>query len=433
MKKTLILLNLLGWLLLAGNARAELTIEITSGVEGALPIAIVPFGWPAGLPRNEDVAAIVQSDLTRSGRFKPLPAADMFSRPTEVSQINFRDWRALGVDNLVIGRVVPDSAAGFQVQFRLFDVYRGTQLAGYSIPVSANKLRAAAHHISDLVYESLTGERGAFSTRIAYVTVTGAGDQRRYALQVADADGYHPLSAVTSREPIMSPAWSPDGQQLAYVSFEKKRATVYIQNLASGQREAVSAYPGINGAPAFSPDGRRLALTLSKDGNPEIYILDLATRQLQRITRNPAIDTEAAWSPDGRTLVFTSGRGGSPQLYRIRLGENRAERLTFEGSYNASGDFTPDGNSLSLIHRDQQDNYRVAMLDLKRGLLRVLSDGRLDESPSVAPNGSMVLYATEADGRGVLAASSVDGRVSQRLRLQSGEVREPAWSPFARE
>ncbi len=428
MKKILFVFGCL--MFLALPVRAELTIEITSGIEGALPIAIVPFGWPAGLPMTEDVAGIVSADLARTGRFKPLPSEDLFSRPTDVNQVNFRDWRALGVDNLVIGSVLMVPGGGYQVQFRLFDVYRGNQIAGYSIPASSTKLRAAAHHISDLIYEALTGERGAFSTRIAYVTVTGKDNNKRYELQVADADGFNPLTAVTSREPIMSPAWSPDANKLAYVSFEKKRANIYVQELATGKREHVAAFQGINGAPAWSPDGRKLALTLSQDGNPEVYILELATRKLQRITNHPSIDTEPAWAPDGRSLVFTSGRGGAPQLYRVALSGGRTERLTFEGGYNASADFTPDGKGLSFIHRDNQGNYRVAILDLQRKLMRVLSDGRLDESPSIAPNGSMVLYATEAGGRGVLAASSVDGRVSQRLRLQSGDVREPAWSPF---
>ncbi|HSH30952.1 MAG TPA: Tol-Pal system beta propeller repeat protein TolB [Thiohalobacter sp.] len=412
-------------------ARAELTIEITSGIEGAMPIAVVPFGWGGPGAPPEDVAGIVAADLARSGQFAPLPRADMLSRPDRPEDIRYRDWRAVGVDNLVIGRIVPRDGGGYTVEFRLFDVFRGRQLTGYSFPTSGERLRETAHRVADIVYETLTGERGAFRTWIAYVTVTGSGDERRYSLQVADSDGYNPRTVLRSRQPLMSPSWSADARRLAYVSFEQETAEVYVQELATGQRRKVASYQGINGAPAWSPDGRQLALTLSQDGNAEIYILSLDSGRLRRLTRHPAIDTEPAWAPDGRSLVFTSDRGGSPQLYRLAVdGGGRPERLTFEGGYNASADFAPDGERLALLHRDGRGNYRVAVQDLKRGMLTLVSEGRLDESPSFAPNGRMILYATEAGGRGVLAAASVDGRVGQRLRLQEGEVREPAWSPF---
>lgn len=410
--------------------RAELTIEITSGTEGAMPIAIVPFGWDGAQPPPEQVSDIVTADLTRSGQFDPLPESDMLSHPTTPEKINFRDWRALGVDNLVIGRISQQGPDRFTVQFRLFDVFRANQLTGYSFPTTRARLRETAHRVSDIIYETLTGERGAFRTHIAYVTVTGSPDKHSYSLQVADSDGYNPQTVLRSREPVMSPAWSPDGSRLAYVSFEQETAEIYVQDLATGQRRKVASYQGINGAPAWSPDGNRLALTLSQDGNPEIYILSLNSGQLRRLTRHPAIDTEPAWSPDGRSLAFTSDRGGSPQIYRLSVDGGRPERLTFEGGYNASADFAPDGKSLALLHRDSRGAYRVAVMDLERDMLTLVSDGRLDESPSFAPNGRMVLYATEAGGRGVLAAASVDGRVGQRLRLQEGEVREPAWSPF---
>ncbi len=417
-------------LVLVGVARAELTIEITRGAEGALPIAVVPFGTQ-GPPPPVDVAQVIAEDLRRSGRFAPLERGDMIAFPHSGREVSFRDWRLLDVGSLVVGRVLREGT-GYRVQFQLFDVFRGIQLAGYSIPTEAGRLRRTAHQIADIVYETLTGEPGAFATRIAYVTVSrGPDGASRYVLTVADADGHDPRPVLRSRQPILSPAWSPDGRRLAYVSFEGGRSKVYVQELATGRREAVAAWPGLNSAPAWSPDGRRLALTLSKDGNPEIYVLDLQSRALRRLTRHLAIDTEPAWSPDGRHIVFTSDRGGGPQLYRIPAEGGRAERLTFEGRYNARAAYAPDGRRLALVHRER-GRYRIAVLDLEDRTLQLLSDGPLDESPSFAPNGSMILYATQRDGRGTLAAVSVDGRVRQRLSAPEGDTREPAWSPFRR-
>ncbi len=411
-------------------AQAALTIEISEGVEGALPIAVVPFGWTGPQPLPEDVGAIVAADLQRSGRFAPLAPEDMLSRPTQAAQVNYRDWRLLGVDNLVIGRIEAAGPDQYNIQFQVLDVLRGQQVTGYSVPASRAQLRRAAHYIADLIYEALTGERGAFNTRIAYVTVKRAGTAKQYELQVADSDGYGPQTVVRSKEPIMSPTWSPDAQRVAYVSFEKRRAEIYVQDMRTGTRSQVAAFAGINGAPAWSPDGSRLALTLSRDGNPEIYVLRLADGNLRRITQSPAIDTEPVWMPDGNSLVFTSDRGGGPQLYQVAVNGGTPKRLTFEGGYNASADVSSDGKRLTFVHRDGGGKYRVAVLDLERRLLQVISEGNLDESPSFAPNGRMVLYASESGNRGVLAASSVDGRFGQRLRFQEGDVREPAWSPF---
>ena len=431
MKKPILLL-LACWLVWPLLAPAALTIEITQGVEGALPIAVVPFDESNNAYQPpQDVARIIADDLRRSGRFAPVEEQNLIARPVQAAQIRFKDWRTLGVESLVIGRVETTGEGRFRIQFQLFDVFRGRQLIGFSVPTTRGRMRYDAHRISDLIYEKLTGQRGAFATRIAYVTVEKKGKKRSYHLQVADADGYNPQTILRSTEPLMSPAWSPDGQRLAYVSFEKRRASIFVQDVGSGKRERVLAFAGINGAPAWSPDGRRLAVTLSRDGNPEIYIYTLATRKLQRVTRSTAIDTEPVWSPDGASLVFTSDRGGSPQLYRVPVGGGRARRLTFEGSYNASADFSPDGKRLALVH-GAGGKYRIGLLELDSGRFRLLTDGRLDESPSFAPNGSMIIYATAAGRRGVLAAVSSDGRFKQRLSLQTGDVREPAWSPFDR-
>jgi TolB protein len=416
-----------------GLAAAGLTIEITKGAEGAVPIAVVPFDWQGqGAPPAEDVAAVVAADLQRSGRFRTLAEKDMLSRPHSGAGVDFRDWRALGQDALVVGTVTPNGLGGYLVQFQLFDTLRGEQLAGFSVPTTERGLRLIAHQIADIVYEKLTGTPGAFATRIAYITEEkGEDGVKRVALRVADADGHRPQTIVSSSEPLMSPAWSPDGRRIAYVSFEKRRHAIYVQEVLTGNRDKLSSFEGINSAPAWSPDGRRLAMTLSKDGNPDIYVMELATRRLSRLTRHYGIDTEPAWSPDGRSIVFTSDRGGGPQIYKVSAGGGKAQRLTFQNAYNARASYSPDGRFLTLVTREG-GQYRIGLLDLENGLMQVLTRGSLDESPSFAPNGSMILYGSRSGRRGVLAAVSVDGGVRQRLALDGGDVREPAWSPLTK-
>ncbi len=417
-------------LLAAGNAAAVLQIEITQGIEGALPIAVVPFAWEGTGAPPEDIARIVADDLQRSGQFSPVARNNLVAQPSEGSEVRFGNWKTTGVDHLVIGKLRAMGPGAYVVQFQLFDVFKEAQVVGYSFPASREQLRRVAHSISDLVYERITGIPGAFNTNIAYVSGTrNASGEQRYVLQISDADGYNPKTVLASDQPLMSPAWSPKGDRLAYVSFEKRQAAIYVQTVRTAEREKISAMRGINGAPVWSPDGGRLAMTLSHEGNPEIYVLTIRTRALARVTRSSAIDTEPAWLPDGSALVFTSDRSGSPQLYRKELAGGRARRLTFEGSYNASAAVSPDGQKIAMVHGDR-GIYRIAVLDLPTGALRVITDGSLDESPSFAPNGSMIIYATQGQGRGELGAVSVDGRMKQRFSLADGDVREPVWSPF---
>lgn len=408
-----------------------LKIRITQGIEGAQPIAIAPFAWNGGnIPPPTDMAQVITDDLARSARFAPIPFNELPSKPTTADTVNFQDFRMLGTANLVIGRLTQGADNRFVAEFRLFDVFRKQQITGFQVESSAEELRRKAHQFSDIIYERLTGERGAFDTRIAYITEHKLGDpKRRYRLTVADSDGFNPQATLQSPAPILSPSWSPDGQQLAYVSFEQERPRIFIQQLTTGTRRMVSDYPGLNSAPTFSPDGSRLALVLSKDGNPEIYLLYLGSNRLQRLTNNPAIDTEPAWAPDGRSIIFTSDRGGTPNIYRLPITGGREERLTFEGRYNARGTFAPEGTKIAFVHQID-GRFAIATLDLVNGAMRVLSDTRLDESPSFAPNGSMILYATSDDQGTSLAAVSTDGRVRQRLGELVQVVREPAWGPF---
>lgn len=413
----------------AANARAVLTIEITQGAQGALPIAVVPFAWEGLGAQPEDVAGVIAADLHRSGRFSPLPVRDMLSRPAEPGQVQFKDWRVLGMDNLVIGHV-RQVGETYEVRFHLFDVLRQSQLTGLTFRADRAGLRRVAHQIADIIYETLIGEPGAFATRIAYITeVSTGGTSRRYTLEVADSDGYNPRPILVSTQPLMSPAWSPDGSRLAYVSFESGAPVIYIQNVNSGAREAVSSQRGsLNGAPAWSPDARKLALVMSKDGSPSIYVLDLASRSLQQVTRGFSIDTEPAWSPDGRTIYFTSDRGGKPQIYRVPANGGQVERVSFEGDYNARAAVSPNGKHLAMVNAGGR-GFNIAALDLTNGSLQVLTQGGRDESPSFAPNGSMIIYATREGAKGFLSVVSIDGRVRQRLVFEGGQAREPAWSP----
>lgn len=427
--------RMLGFVLLslaAVPAFAELKIEISRGVERAVPIAVVPFGWQGqALDPPFDVAALVSADLQRSGRFDPMDRADMLQRPTTGTEVNFGDWRIQRTDVLVIGRLVQQGPDQYEIQFQVFDVLRGEQLMGYRQGSSAADLRRNSHRVADLIYEKLTGVRGIFSTRIGYITVQRSRDgDSTYRLVVADADGENAQVMVASPQPLMSPAWSPDGRKIAYVSFENNRSEIYVQDIRSGTRQRVSARPGVNGAPAWSPDGRRLAVSLSRqDGNLDVYTLDVSTQVLTRLTDGPAIDTEPSWSNDGREIYFTSDATGAPQVYRVPAEGGRAQRVSFEGRYNARPRVSPDGRQIAVVHNDR-GNYRIAVVELPRSTVRVLSEGRLDESPSFAPNGETLIYATREGGRGVLATVSTDGRIRQRITAVEGDVREPSWSPF---
>jgi TolB protein len=427
-----------GFLLLVFSsvAQAVLNIEITEGIEGSLPIAVVPFQWTGGVKLGDaDVSTIIASDLARSGKFSPLPEKDLIANPRKPEDVHFKSWRMTGVDHLVIGAVQQSGEGKYQVQFRLFDILKGEQVLGYSFSATRDSLRSVAHRISDHIIEHLTGLSGAFDARIAYVTTQENSKKSgglTYLLQVADTDGYNPQTLLTSDEPIMSPAWSPDGKHVVYVSFEHDKPEIFIHDIYTAKRELVSSSAGINGAPVWSPDGKRLALTLSKDGSPDIYVLYLKDKSLKRLTKHWSIDTEAVWLPDGESLVFTSSRSGKPQLYRVSVTDSsRPQRLTFEGRYNANASVSPDGKTIAFVH-GENNSFRIAMLYLDTGSVQILTDGPLDESPEFAPNGSMIIYASNNKGQSVLAAVSADGRHKQRLGMSEGDVREPAWSSVNR-
>ena len=407
-----------------------LEIDIVGGNAAALPIAVVPFGGNAG---QTDIDDIIRADLARSGQFRTVDEAGLPERPTQGSEVAYPTWRLLKQDFLLVGRSQP-SGSGYRVEYELFDVAKQQRLLGFALTAPAGAMRDVAHQISDAVYEKILGVPGAFWTRIAYVTASGLGRNSRYALMVADADGHGPRTVVNSTEPLMSPSWSPDGRSLAYVSFEGGNSGVYIQDIASGARQKVASFRGINGAPSFSPDGSRLALTLSKGGNPDIYVMNIGSKQLTQVTNHFGIDTEPSWTPDGGALVFTSDRGGRPQLYQVGASGGSASRISFEGSYNASPSVSFDGKKIAVA-QGAGNTYRIALLDLSLGSPRwsMLSPGSLDESPSFAPNGAMVLYAAREGRRGVLYAVSADARVRQRLVLAEGDVREPAWSPYRKQ
>jgi len=415
----------------ASWAHAQLVIEITRGQEDAVPIAVVPFGWDSTGVAPFDVAEVVANDLQRSGRFAPLDRKDMIDRPTQGDQIRFQDWRYLKSDFIAVGKLIPDGPDRFAAQFELYNVLTGQRLAGERVSATSNSMRAMAHRISDLIFKQLTGIPGAFSTRIAFISVEGTYPSQKYKLIVSDYDGENQQVIATSSEPLMSPSWSPDGQSLAYVSFENKASAIFVQTLRTGERRRVSARAGINGAPAWSPDGSTLAITLSrKDGDVDVYTLQLASQALTRMTFDPGIDTEPVWSADGRKLYFMSDRAGGPQIYEIDVASpQRATRITFEGSYNARPRLSADGKRLAVVYLDR-GNYRIAVVDLASKAVQVLTQGKQDESPSFAPNGATLIYATQDRGRGVLATVSVDGRVQQKLSASTGDVREPAWSPF---
>lgn len=412
------------------SAMAQLEFEVTGGKTGAQPIAIVPFSANDGLL---DVAQVIESDLVRSGLFYALPRADMLETPSEPKQIDYRNWRAVNMNNVVIGSLKREAGSGkVLARFYLFDVLRGEQRLGFEMPAAdPTQLRYTGHQIADLIFENLTGIPGIFNTKIAYVASRGLGLDRTYALMISDWDGENPRTIATSREPLMSPQWAPDRKRLAYVGYERGRSSIYIHDVASGKVNKLISEKGINGSPAWSPDGAKLAVTLSYESNPDVYIIDISTGAKRRVTTSEGIDTEASWSPDGSTLVFTSERSGPPQIYQISAAGGEPKRLTFEGRQNLRASYSPDGKTLVLVNL-ADSRYRIALLDLSSGSLKIISpDGRYDEGPSFAPNGAVVIYATQGPKGAELATVSTDGRVRQRLR-QTGDVREPAWSPLQR-
>ena len=416
---------------LAASSWADLdTIIIDQGVDDPIRIAVVPFALSEDLDNADNLAKLIRFDLARSGQFDPVAPENMLSYPSTQDAVFFRDWRILQTAYLVIGQAQTNALGQIEVSYQLFDVATQAQLQRVSFNIGREQWRDVGHKIADLVYTEVTGVRGAFSTKILYVLAQDIGTQSaRYKLQIADVDGARARTLFDSSEPILSASWSPDGRRVAYVSFETGRPSIILQDIDGPNRERLTNFRGINGSPVFSPDGKQLAMVLSRSGDPEVFVMDLETRKLRRITRHPAIDTEPSWSPDGRYLVFTSDRGGKPQIYQLELATNFLERLTFVGDYNARARLLSDGRHLVFVHR-RNGIFHIAWQDLLEDRLLVLTESSLDESPSLAPNGAMLIYATQDQDKGILAVVSVDGRVKYRLPSSAGDVREPAWSPF---
>lgn len=418
---------------LSYSAHAILSMELTRGVAGAIPIAIVPFSGSNTLPQN--VSMIVTADLSNSGRFKVYGANVLSEFPNQASKVSTSYFRRLGTDNVVVGNVSSLGNDRYQINFQLLDTLKesGTPnvLLDKKYTVSGSELRALSHHISDVIYEKITGVRGIFSTRMAYVVVQRSPNApTRYILEVSDQDGYNPRPLLSSPEPIMSPSWSPNGRQIAYVSFEKQTAGIYLHDVINGSRRLLSSFPGINGAPAWSPDGQKLALVLSKSGSPNIYVMNIASGGLTQLTRDFYINTEPSFAPDGKSLLFTSNRSGGPQIYQVNLGSGAVSRISYDGDYNARASYTRDGKYVSMIHR-VSNNYNIALLDMDTGTMRVLNSMVGDSSsPSLAPNGSMILYDTIYGGHSVLGMVSSDGRIQLRLPARNGEAQDPSWSPY---
>jgi TolB protein len=406
----------------ATAASAQLSIEITGAGAKRIPIAVAPFAGEGALAQA--ISGIVRADLERSGIFRGI---DVPANPplTESSAVNYPDWRARQADALVQGSVAARADGRFEVRFKLFDTIKGADLSGVAYTMTRAQARATAHRIADFVYEKLTGEKGVFSTRIAYVVKRG----NRFELQIADADGAGEETALASFEPIVSPTWSPDGRRLAYVSFENKKPVVYVHTLADGKRQVAANFKGSNSAPTWAPDGSRLAVSLSREGGSQIFVVNPDGSNVRRISQSGGIDTEPVFSPDGQSIYFTSDRGGSPQIYRMPANGGGAQRVTFDGTYNVSPRISPDGKTLAYITRNA-GKFQVATMDLANRQTQVLTDSDKDESPSFAPNGRMILLATVNGGRGVLSAVSADGRIKQRLTISAGDVREPAWGPY---
>ncbi len=409
------------------GAQAQITIEITEGMDEPTPIAVVPIAGvqPAS---GENITQIISNDLRTSGFFRPIASRDMLSFPKNESEIYYRDWRLLGAAYIVIGNLWRE-AETYAFEYELFDVVSQQRVFKKITRGGSAAIRDIAHAASDQIYQAITNIPGVFSTKMLYVEDMGVDGPRRYRLMKADIDGARDQILYASSEPLLSPAWSQDMRQIAYVSFETSRPAIYRHDLLTGAREQITNFKGLNGAPSWSPDGTQLAFVLSKDGNPEIYTYSLLTRQFTRVTNHFAIDTEPNWTPDGKSLIFTSNRGGSPQIYQIGLASGRVERLTFDGDYNARARISPDGKSIVMVHREN-GVFHIAWQDIVSGNIRILTETWLDESPTIAPNGAMLLYATQHNKKGVLAAVSMDAGLKFRLPSKTGDVREPAWSPF---
>lgn len=423
-------LCLLPGLLALQPVRAEMVIQITEGADRGVPIAVVPFGVSGSDSVPEDVAAIVRNNLTMSGDFKLLEPGRMLSLPAAGDTLHYRDWRMLGQQFVMLGALKKSQEEGrYVLEYELYDVSQQRRMLRSRATASEKQLRHLAHHVSNRIYEAITGVDGIFTTRLAFVTRTQEAGDILYRLRMSDIDGHRPRTLLESDEPILSPDWSPDGKELVYVSFEGGRPGIYRQEIATGERERLTQFPGLNSAPVWSPDGRSLLMTLSKDGSAEIYRMVLGSRNVEQVTRHWSINTEADWAPDGDRFAFTSDRSGSPQIYQMDRKSGASKRLTFEGNYNASPKYSEDGKSLYFVH-GRENRFYIGKLDLESGEQRILVRTPSDEAPGVAPNGRLLIYVTEEGNRRSLELSTTDGRSQFRLPIEHEGIRDPAWSPL---